>query len=148
MGKLIATALCLVFLFAAPSSAEQDSVGLVKVLTGRVDAVRDDTSRRLALGASVFQGDSIRTSSFGTIGVTFQDGTMLSMGSDGEITIDEFVYDPGADELSFATRMSAGVMTFTTGVIGKLRPEAVSITTPLATMGIRGTRFIVALEKP
>ena len=146
MVKLFSIVLCLIVLSVTPSLAGHVGVGQVKVMNGQVDVIRGDTTRRLTYGAKIFHEDIIRTSSGGSVGITFQDGTTLSLGSQGELTIDEFVFDPAANELLFVTRLSAGVLTFVTGVIGKLRPEAVSIVTPLATIGIRGTRFIVSVE--
>jgi hypothetical protein len=148
MAKLFTIVLCLIVLNVTPSLAGHTGVGQVKVVNGRVDVIRGGTTRQLKNGAKIYHEDFIRTSSGGSIGITFQDGTTLSLGSDGELTIDDFVYDPAANELSFVTRLSAGVLTFTTGVIGKLRPESVRIVTPLANIGIRGTRFIVSVEDP
>ena len=148
MVKLFIIVLCLIVLRVTPSLAGHMGVGQVKVLNGRVDIIRGITTRQLTNGAKIYHEDIIRTSSGGSVGITFQDGTTLSLGSDGELTIDEFVYDPAANKLSFVTRLSTGVLTFTTGIIGKLKPKAVRIVTPLATIGIRGTRFIVSAQDP
>jgi hypothetical protein len=148
MAKLVPIIVSLIVLSVTPSLAGHTGVGQVKMVNGRVDATLGGTTRKLTNGGTIYHEDFIRTATGSSVGITFQDGTTLSLGSDGELTIDEFVYDPAANELSFVTRLGAGVLTFTTGVIGKLRPKAVSIVTPLANIGIRGTRFIVSVEDP
>jgi hypothetical protein len=148
MAKLLTIVFSLIVFNVTPSLTVHTGVGQVKMLNGRVDAILSGATRKLTNGATIYHEDFIRTSSGGSVGITFQDGTTLSLGPDGELTIDEFVYDPAANELSFVTSLGAGVLTFTTGVIGKLSPKAVSIVTPLANIGIRGTRFIVSVEDP
>ena len=148
MVRLFITTLCLMFLVIAPALAEHKGVGSVKVLNGSVDVVRGNIALRLTLGTGIYRGDIIRTSLFGSVGITFLDGTMLSLGPNGEITIDEFLFDPVADEFSFASSLTLGILTYSSGEIAKLRPEAVTISTPLATIGIRGTRFAVSMETP
>ncbi len=146
MIRLIGITLTFLLLATAPVSADREGIGVAKIVNGRVEVVRDGAVDRLVAGAHIYRDDVIRTSGMGSVGITFRDETMLSLGSGGEIVIDEFVYDPAAGELAFATRIAAGVMAYTTGGIGRMRPQAVKVSTPLATIGIRGTRFIVAVE--
>jgi len=148
LGRLFITILCLGFLVIIPARADQSSVGLVKVIDGPVDVVRENAATRMTLGSPVYLGDIIRTSASASVGIVFQDETTLSLGPNGEIEIDEFVFDPADNKLSFITNLVLGVLTFKTGEIAKLNPAAVTVNTPLATIGIRGTRFAVSVETP
>jgi hypothetical protein len=38
-------------------------------------------------------------------------------------------------------------MNYVSGVIAKLQPDAVSVTTPTGTIGVRGTNFVVRVEE-
>ncbi len=53
---------------------------------------------------------------------------------------------PSERELSFITRMIHGTFSVITGQIAKLAPEKVIFETPDATLGVRGTKFLVRVE--
>jgi hypothetical protein len=50
------------------------------------------------------------------------------------------------DQMSFGATIVDGVMAMISGDIVKVRPENAVIKTPQATIGIRGTRFVVRVE--
>jgi hypothetical protein len=82
------------------------------------------------------------------MGVTFQDNTMMSFGPDTEVVVDEYLYAPGSDQLKLGASMTRGTLHYVSGVIAKLKPEAVAIKTPTGTIGVRGTRFVAKVEPP
>jgi hypothetical protein len=53
--------------------------------------------------------------------------------------IDEMVYDPGTQSGKSAVSVAEGVFTFVSGQIAKTGVDAMTITTPVATIGVRGT---------
>ncbi|MGB0682291.1 MAG: FecR family protein [Magnetovibrionaceae bacterium] len=135
----------IVGLIALPAGAEE-AIGQVKTVTGTVSAVHNGTEAPLAAGADIFQNVTLKTGSDGAVGVTFIDNTTLSMGESSEMVIDEMIFDPAAGNMSFSAKLAEGTFAFVTGSIAKLKPENMSISSPVATIGIRGTRFVVRID--
>jgi hypothetical protein len=62
------------------------------------------------------------------------------------MSIESFLFNPVNKELSFIARMIHGTFSFITGQIAKLAPERVTFETPDATLGVRGTKFLVKID--
>ncbi len=72
----------------------------------------------------------------GAAELTFLDGSLLTVGSESEVVIDEFVYDPGQNAGSAAMRLTKGLFRY---VSGNMPDDKVTIQTEQVTIGIRGT---------
>lgn len=129
------------------SLAEEAAIGYVKKVEKPAFVVRHGLRRTASIGYSIFMDDLLTTGKTGAMGVTFMDNTMISIGPDTEFVVDEFVYQPKDNALSFGSRMMRGTLHFVSGTIAKLSPESVSVKTPVGTIGIRGTRFLVKIEE-
>ena len=128
---------------AGPSGAQQP-IGTVDTADGEVFATRADGTRvSLAEGDSVFQGDVLETDGEGALSVTFADGTEFSLDENARMVLDELVYDPGTGEGSSSFTVVQGVFSFVSGAIAKAGPDAMTVDTPVATIGIRGTKVAI-----
>jgi len=117
----------------------EEAVGKVEATDGLVEAVRvDGTTVALTRGSPIYQGDTIVTAKGAAIGITFIDDTTFSLGEEGRMVLDELVYDPGGDS-TFNANLVQGVFSFVSGQIAKTSPEGMTVSTPVATIGIRGT---------
>ena len=116
-------------------------IGKVELVDGTVTATRSDGSIvELAVGDPVFQGDIIESADASGIGIVLADDTTFAMAESGRMVLDEMIYDPGAQEGSLAVSVLEGVFTFVSGQVAKTDASAMTIETPLATIGIRGTQ--------
>ena len=116
------------------------SIGEVSTVNGTVNATRlDGTAVQLGSGDPVFQGDTIETVGNGSVGLVFLDKTTLSLSEGGKMVLDELVYDPASGTGSMAVDMVEGAFSFISGEIAKTGPDSMKISTPVATVGIRGT---------
>jgi hypothetical protein len=127
----------------APAAAAT-SIGEVMVITGELTAQSPGAEpRKLAKGAPLFEQDRVRSGdkSFGML--LLADNTKIQVRPNTEIVLTKFNprYGEEAQELSVV----AGGLRVLTGAIGKQKPEAVKVNSRYATMGIRGTEFIVRL---
>jgi len=149
LGSLVAL-LLLAAAAARPVAAQAEVAGRVKTLTGQawlVDAAGARTP--VEIGTPVARGDSIETAADGAVGITFRDETRISIGPASLVSIDDFLFAPEADQLSFAARIARGTLYYVSGAIARLAPERVSVATPEGTVGIRGTAFVVRVgDKP
>jgi hypothetical protein len=118
-----------------------EPIGTIETTNGIVEVTRlDGTVVEVSKGDMIFQGDTVTTSDNGAIGIVFVDETTFSLGESGRLVIDEMVYDTGTQEGSFGLSLIQGVFTFVSGEIAKTSPNAMVVTTPIASIGIRGTK--------
>ncbi len=118
-----------------------DAAGRVETVTGTVTVRRlNGETDRLSEGDAIYMGDTLDVSGDGSLGVIFADETTMALGSGAEMIIDEMVYDPNAESGSLAVTVAEGVFSFVSGQISKVQDEAMVINTPVATIGIRGTK--------
>jgi hypothetical protein len=142
MRKLTIAALFLSLATAQVATAG-DTIGYVKTVSGKASVVRDGSERNLAVGAPLYEDDTIKTGKDSSLGVTMKDGTTLSAGPETEILLDKYAYAPQQNQLGFVARVSQGTLDFVSGMLGKLAPESVAIQTPTGVIGMRGTHFVV-----
>ena len=89
------------------------------------------------VGDAVYRGDLVQTGADGSLALTFADGTSFKVSSNARMELNEFVYDPKGNSNSSLINLSKGTFTFLAGTIAKTGNMKVS--TPVGTMGIRGT---------
>ena len=120
--------------------AQVEPIGKVESLEGTVEATRaDGTKVTLAQGDAVYQEDILETGEGAAIGIVFADESTFSLGEEGRMVLDEMIYDPGAQDGSAGVSLLAGAFTFVSGQIAKTGVDNMTVTTPTATIGIRGT---------
>lgn len=136
---LLLAAAFLLALAAAPASA-QDAIGAVSRVQGAASGAKEGASETLAVGSSVFLNQEVTTGDAARLELKFLDGTQLTLGEKAKMVLDTFVYDPaaGTGKLGLAV---TGAFRFVSGQISKQPNKEVAVTTPVATIGIRGTEF-------
>ncbi len=130
---------------ATPARAE-NPIGVIKTLEGQVQVRRGPQTLPVTLGMPVRLYDEVMTGANGAVGLTLDDETLLSLGPDSIMVIDEMVYRPDRDEAGLSLHLFEGTLSYISGGIARMRPGAVLLTTPSATIGIRGTHL--ALRAP
>ena len=121
----------------------QESIGRIDAIEGSVEAIRVSGIRvELQTGDDVFQGDVIITKDKGSVGITFVDDTIFSLGENGRMVLDEMIYDPTEQTGKFGLNLVQGVFSFVSGNIAKTGVDSMTLTTPVASIGIRGTKVV------
>ena len=121
-------------------------IAVVEKVSGTATVVRQGRTISAKIGLDLYQYDALRTGSDGSIGVIFIDDTLLSLGPESVLVIDEFVFAPREGKFSIAIRMLKGTVAYFSGLISKLAPESTHIETPTSSIGIRGTKFVARVE--
>jgi len=132
---------CLALSLISPSAlAAGENVGINAAVKGNV-TVRSGQQEALQalVKAPVFLDDEINASHNSSLQVLLLDETVFTVGPDCLITIDKFVYDPAANNNNMSASVTKGMFRFMSGNISKSGPDSVSIDTPVASMGVRGT---------
>jgi hypothetical protein len=146
MKRLIGIITALFLLYPFIVNAADNPVGNVKTLKGQASIIRKGSPLEAKTGAELFSNDSLKTGADGSLSVVFKDDTLISVGPDSELAINEFHFSPADGKMSFVARLLKGTSAYVSGIIGKLSPQSVRFETPVANIGIRGTKFAVKLE--
>ena len=113
--------------------------GAIKTID-EVEGTTDKGTEPIAEGSDVYLNEVVRTGISGKAELLFADRTNLTVGPVTTIHLDKFVYDPNGGSGKVVLVVNSGAFRFITGVMPSRNYE---INTPVATMGIRGTEFIV-----
>ncbi len=122
-------------LFGVPEAAAR--VGVTSATDGDpLGKPPTEAERVLRIGIDVQANEVITTNARDRAHLVFLDGTSLTVGPNAQLTIDRFVFDPATKTGDLAINASKGVFRLVGGKISKTTP--IIITTPSATIGIRG----------
>jgi len=128
------------------AESREISVGIVKNVSGEVVINRGAETITAMPGMELQVTDTLVSGADSSSGIVFTDGTLLSMGPSSEIYVEDYVFEPDAEQYDFSLYLKKGRAVYSSGKIGKLAPEKVEIKTPRTTLGVRGTKFIVDVE--
>jgi hypothetical protein len=126
--------------------AEEAPIGQVKTGAGIVQVERGPATKALAVGDRVFKSDTIVTRA-GTVGITFVDNSMMSLGPHSRLSLDTFDFDPTTQKGAFESTLKKGTLAVKSGQIVRQTPEAMRVRTPAALLGVRGTEFAVSVDE-
>jgi len=144
MRETIRAAIMLVWMFSVPVWAAggyvHEAVGEVLVAVGK------------AASQPVVKNNTITSDTIVTTGekshsvLKFEDGQIVAMQAETTFNVHEYRFEPKAIEKSNIVFSSIrGGLLFVTGLIGKRNKQSFRLTTPNATIGIRGTEFMVVI---
>ena len=136
----------LVLLISSGVSADDSVIGYIKTISDETSIVENGKSVKAGLGSPIRIGNLIKTSEDGSAGLTLKDNTILSIGPNTEFKIDKYQFQPQNDQLELNASIIKGTLHYISGVIAKLKPDAVAVTTPTGVIAVRGTRFLVKIE--
>jgi hypothetical protein len=137
-----AIALAFAMLLAAPASAAE--IGQIKVSNGQVSVERKGEVLPGRVGTRLETSDILKTGPDGSVGITMRDNSLLSAGPNSILSLDRFDYDPTRSQGRFDAQLQKGSLAVISGRIAKQSPEAMTVRTPSAVLGVRGTEFAVA----
>jgi len=121
-------------------SARPQAIGTVSRIQGEAIGVNGSATRPLGLNSSVFLNDVVSTGATARLEVTFTDNTRLTLGEKAKLTLDNYVFDSAAGKGTIRFGL-VGAFRFVSGQVSKLASPDVSVTTPVAVVGIRGSEF-------
>ena len=128
---------------AAPAAdaAPEEPIGSVATVTGKATVTRDDKTIPLKVKDDIYLNDVVQTAASSSLGLTFSDGTTFNLKANAQITIDTFVYEDGGKQNAGVFDVAKGTVAFVAAAVAKTGD--MKITTPTATLGIRGTSGLV-----
>ena len=136
----------LLILFVGTISASE--IGGISELRGNGEITRVDSSETFTaeLDSDIHSFDDVRTGN-GRLAIQFVDDSILRLTEHSKVVIDKFIFDPDPSKSQMAFNMASGTARFITGKLGMVNKENIRITTPTATIGIRGTDFTTTVDE-
>jgi hypothetical protein len=143
--RLNRSGMLLALISAAFSGQAAAAAGRVDFVTpGVTVAGRDGQARPLARGTELDSGDTVRTSDAGRAQIRFTDGSYVSLQPNTDFSISDYKFEGKDDDRGFFGLVK-GAMRTVTGAVGRVNRNSYRITTPTATVGIRGTGGVVQI---
>ena len=148
-GALLSPALVLSFIkpaagdvqVAATEQANDASpVGEVTEVSGEATVTHADGSKeKISSGTQIFEGDIVETDAKGAVNIKFADDSTFAVSENARLAVDDFSFNAADQSGTTGVSILRGVFMFTSGLIGRENPDAVTIETPVGSIGIRGT---------
>lgn len=121
--------------FAAPLN-----IGVASAVRGSVKATAPGAAGRVVeTGKPVYSHDKVTTGPEGKLQILLLDETSFTVGANSELELDEFVFDPATNAGKVSAKIAKGAFRFVTGKVARRDPASMQVTTPVGTIGIRGT---------
>jgi hypothetical protein len=140
-------ALVLVLALAVTSAAHAIDIGQIKVSKGDVAIERGGQTVPGAIGARLQTSDVIKTGADGSVGITMSDNSLLSAGPNSILSLDKYAFDTTTNQGQFDSSLRKGSLSVVSGRIAKQSPDAMTVRTPTAILGVRGTEFAVSVDQ-
>ncbi len=133
---------------AAPSDQQNpadEPIGNVASLTGVATVTRNNAATPLQLKDDIYLNDVVETQASSSLGITFNDATTFRLSANAQITIDNYVYEENGSNNAGVFDIAKGTVAFVAASVAKT--GNMQITTPTATLGIRGTTGLVEVPE-
>ena len=129
----------------AQAAAPAEPIGNVATLTGTATVTRNNASTPLKLQDDIYLNDVLQTSANSTLGITFNDATTFNLTANASIAVDNYVYEDGGKQNAAVFDIARGTVAFVAAAVAKTGDMKIS--TPTATLGIRGTTGLVEVPQ-
>ncbi len=126
----------------SPISSGAEVVG---AMTALQTSVSGTNGKKLAVGSRISLGDSLKSNKTGLGMIVFHDESSAKIGPNSNLTIDNFVYNPGRSKGSIGIKMKSGLVRFYGGQVSKV--GKMEVTTPHIVLGVRGGILDTLVDK-
>ena len=97
----------------------------------------------VADGQQAISNEMLSSYADGAVTIEFLDGTVISMGPNSDLILDEYIYDPGTNQGKMSVNIVSGLVKF---VSGDMSSESYEIATPVGVAAVRGTEIVLFVE--
>lgn len=125
------------------------TVGKVFLLKGNAVSFTEASPKetKVVQNGPVQSKDILRTEANANLEIGFLDATSCKLGPSTELSIEEYRFVRDQQNSAFKATLKKGKATFSTGKMVSDNPENFKITTPSATIGVRGCLFDLNQEE-
>ena len=141
MKAVILRVCSLILLALCCGLAQAQEAGLVMTVKAGASVQREGKTLTLKVKDAIRQGDILSTDATGRVRVLFDDDSSITLGSNTVFTVESYAAAGGKP--GFSGRLAKGLCRVITGKIVEKNPDGFRLSTPEATIGIRGTILTV-----
>jgi len=125
----------------APGIGGTGVIGTISDVENEAQIVSASGSTTAVVGLAVHMKDQLDTGADGRLQVTFKDQTVLTLGENAQVLIDRYVFDPDRGMGEALLHASQGAFRFAAGKLKDVANKKITVSTPVADIGVRGTEF-------
>jgi hypothetical protein len=140
---LVPTALIVLCVATVAGAAE---IGQIKISRGQVTVEREGRVLPAPVGTRLQTADIVKTGTDASVGITMDDDSLLSAGPNSTLSLDRYSFEPTTNRGRFDASLNKGTLAVISGRIAKESPDAMTVRTPTAVLGVRGTQFAVSVQ--
>ena len=136
--------------FIITVSQAEEKLDIEKQLVGIVGAISGTAkteTRELKAGDKIYLNDTIYAGIDSGTQILLLDQSTFTIGSDSEVVMDTFIYDPATNDGKIVATVKKGSLKIISGLISKKNPDSLTVEVPEGTLGSRGTEFQTIVSK-
>ncbi|MDH5377039.1 MAG: FecR domain-containing protein [Gammaproteobacteria bacterium] len=128
---------------SADAPKEPLLAGKIKIAIGLVQAhiPKRTPLRKLTRGSKIYVGETITTDVNGFAQINFTDNSIATLRNRSELSVDKYIASKKPQEEAMHLNLKGGGLRMISGGIAKRKKRNFQLTTPVATLGVRGTDF-------
>ncbi len=123
-----------------------EPIGDIRETTGYGGITRGEETFNHEVGLEINLNDTAETAN-GRMLIEFLDKAELQLKEHSRVLIDTIYYDPNPSLSKMSMRMVSGTARFASGSLGLVNKANIEITTPTATIAVRGTDFTTTIDE-
>ena len=124
-------------------TVEKQLIGVLGVASGTIS----NGTKELKTGDKVYLGETILSGTNSGAQLLLLDQSTFTIGSDSEVVMDTFIYDPKNNDGKIVSTVKKGSLKVISGLISKKNPDNLIVEVPEGTLGSRGTEFQTIVNK-
>tara|TARA_B100001250_G_scaffold388641_1_gene387059 strand:- start:195 stop:1406 length:1212 start_codon:yes stop_codon:yes gene_type:complete len=148
MKKILLVISLTILILSSASAAEK--VNIEKQLIGIIGAISGNVkteTRELKTGDKIYLNETILAGADSGTQILLLDQSTFTIGSDSEVVMDTFIYDPDTNDGKIIAEVKQGSLKVISGLISKKNPDSLTVKVPEGTLGSRGTEFQTMVSK-
>ncbi|MBU3617843.1 FecR domain-containing protein [Polynucleobacter sp. JS-Fieb-80-E5] len=134
---------CWLYLGLVNNICAQTMAGTVKTLLGSASVQRGNESLAVTKEMSLYSKDVIETTASAFVGMMLTDGTRITAGANTKLNLANYEFNPETQKGVMKVNVVKGIIQVASGTLGKTSRENVQFNSPTASIGIRGTNFVI-----
>jgi hypothetical protein len=146
MHRLHSFVLLLAVLALCARATRAQEIGTIASLDGGADIGRGGTWMPAAIGAPINLGDELRTGTPGRLRIVFQDDSVITVGDDSHLVIDQQVFDPRRGTARSLIELLRGKLNALVSDYYHTAGNSYEVKTHTAVAGVRGTEFVMTYD--
>ena len=121
----------------------EGAIGVITAINGGARILSEDNKLiTVKAGTPIHLNDEIQTAKDSKLAFALSDETIMTMESSARLIVDDFLWDEDNDTGTINVEVAQGSFSFQSGKVAGTSDDVMMITTPVMTIGVRGTKVV------